>query len=288
MIAWIPGLGALADRHDGYILDLWGVIHDGVEAYPGVVETLARLRACGKRAVMLSNAPRRADALIDQLARMGIAPDSYDAVLSSGEAVYVELRDRRDPIFAALGRRLYHLGPERDRNVFEGLDFRDVSLDQAEWVLNTGPVDLHESVADYQPVLDRALARRLPMVCANPDHVVIRQGARLTCAGAIAARYTDMGGLVIERGKPDPAIYDLALDLLGLADRRRVCAIGDTLHTDMRGARGAGIESVLVTGGIHCAELGTAWGETPNPLRLTELARHYGERPVAAMATFSW
>jgi len=288
VIPWIGGLSAVADRYDGFVLDLWGVIHDGVEAYPGVTRTLRALSEAGKRCVMLSNAPRRAQALIDQLAGFGIARDLYHAVLSSGEAVYIELRDQRDPIFAGLGPTLYHLGPERDRNVFDGLAYRDVPLDQADWVLNTGPVDFAESVADYEAVLVRAVARHLPMVCANPDHVVIRQGARITCAGAIAARYSDLGGLVIERGKPDPAIYPLALERLGLGAGARVCAVGDTLHTDVRGARAAGLDSVLVTGGIHCAELGTAWGGTPDPLRLAELARHHGETPTAAMATFSW
>ena len=288
MIPLIAGLSAVAARYDGFVLDLWGVIHDGVEAYPGVAGTLAELRRAGKRTIMLSNAPRRSGALIDQLSRLGIARDLYDEVLSSGEAVHLELAGRADPVFAALGPRLYHLGPDRDRNVYEGLPYRSVDLDQADFVLNTGPVELTESVADYQDLLDRALARHLPMICANPDHVVIRQGARITCAGAIAGRYADMGGMVVERGKPDPAIYDLALARLGIADRRRVCAVGDALHTDIRGARAGGFDAVLVTGGIHADELGTKWGEAPDPVRLAELARHHGERPVAAMVKFAW
>ena len=288
MIPLIAGLAAVADRYDGFILDLWGVIHDGVEAYPGVAETLAELGKAGKRTIMLSNAPRRAGALIAQLTRLGVGRDLYDEVMSSGEAVYLELASRSDPIFAGLGDRLHHLGPERDRNIYEGLPYRPVGIDQADFVLNTGPVELTESVADYQGLLDRALARRLPMICANPDQVVIRQGSRIICAGAIAERYSQMGGMVIERGKPDPAIYDLTLGRLGIADRRRVCAVGDALHTDIRGARAAGIDAVLVTGGIHAAELGIGWGEFPDPLRLAELARHHGEAPVAAMPKFIW
>ncbi|MDO8605817.1 MAG: TIGR01459 family HAD-type hydrolase [Phaeospirillum sp.] len=288
MIPLIHGLSAVAGRYDGFVLDLWGVIHDGVEAYPGVAETLAALRLAGKRTIMLSNAPRRSAALIEQLNRLGIQRDLYDEVMSSGEAVHLELANRADPVFAGLGDALYHLGPERDRNIFEGLPYRSVDLEQADFILNTGPVDLTESVADYQELLDRAVARRLTMICANPDHVVIRQGKRITCAGAIAARYTDMGGMVIERGKPDPAIYDLALSRLGVSDRRRVCAVGDALHTDIRGARAGGFDAVLVTGGIHAEELGTVWGEAPDPLKLAELVRHHGETPVAAMVKFAW
>ncbi|BAE52695.1 TIGR01459 family HAD-type hydrolase [Paramagnetospirillum magneticum] len=288
MIPLISGLSAVAGRYDGFVLDLWGVIHDGVVAYPGVAETLTALRAAGKRTIMLSNAPRRATALIEQLTRLGIGRDLYDEVLSSGEAVHLDLERRSDPIFAALGSKLYHLGPERDRNVYESLPYRSVDLESADFVLNTGPVEVTETVADYQAVLDRALARRLPMVCANPDHVVIRQGKRITCAGAIADRYADMGGQVVQRGKPDPAIYEVALAALGIADRTRVCAVGDALHTDVRGARAGGIDAVLVTGGIHADELGIKWGETADPARLAELARHHGETPVAALPKFIW
>jgi HAD superfamily hydrolase (TIGR01459 family) len=282
---WIAGLSAVADRYDGFVLDLWGVIHDGVEAYPGVGDTLAALRRAGKRSILLSNAPRRAAALEAQMTRMGLPRELYDEVLSSGEAVHLELARRGDPFYAALGRRLYHLGPERDRNVFEGLDYASVALDAADFVLNTGPWELTETVEDYLPVLEQALARRLPMICANPDHVVIRQGARITCAGAIAARYAAMGGVVSQRGKPDPAIYAVALAMLGCA---RVCAIGDALHTDVKGANAAGIDSVLVTGGIHAEELGIAWGETPDPARLEQVIADHGETPTAAMATFAW
>lgn len=288
MIPLISGLAAVAEHYDGFVLDLWGVIHDGVEAYPGVAETLARLRANGKRTIMLSNAPRRSGALIEQLGRLGIGRDLYDEVLSSGEAVHLELASRSDPFFAGLGDKLYHLGPERDRNVYEDLPYRSVELEGADFILNTGPVELTESVADYQNLLDRALARRLPMICANPDHVVIRQGKRITCAGAMASAYSHMGGMVVDRGKPDPAIYDLALAMLDLSDRSRICAVGDALHTDIRGARAGGFDAVLVTGGIHADELGTKWGEVPDPARLAELARHHGETPVAAMVKFAW
>ncbi|MBI3445037.1 MAG: TIGR01459 family HAD-type hydrolase [Magnetospirillum sp.] len=288
MITQISGLAELAERYDGFVLDLWGVIHDGVEAYPGVAETLGQLRRAGKRTIMLSNAPRRSSALIEQLTRLGIGRLLYDEVLSSGEAVHLELDRRSDPFFAALGTKLYHLGPERDRNVYETLPYRSVDLEQADFVLNTGPVEVSETVADYQELLDRALARRLPMICANPDHVVIRQGKRITCAGAIADHYADMGGLVSQRGKPDPAIYAMALASLGIADKARICALGDALHTDIRGGRAGGIDAVLVTGGIHADELGIKWGETADPVRLAELARLHGERPVAAIPKFIW
>jgi HAD superfamily hydrolase (TIGR01459 family) len=283
----IPGLSALADRFDALILDLWGVIHDGVEAYPGARAALEALRTAGKRTLLLSNAPRRSDALVSQLAGMGIGRELYDFVLSSGEAVHLEMKTRTDPFYAGLGRRLHHMGPERDRNVYEGLDYTPATIEEADFILNTGPRDLTETVEDYVPAMRLGLARGLPMVCANPDHVVIRQGVRVVCAGALAARYAEMGGQVSMRGKPDPAIYGQVSTILG-APKDRIVAVGDALHTDIRGANGAGMAAIFVTQGIHAEELGIRPGDTPSPDRLEAVIARHGDRPVAALATLCW
>lgn len=284
----ITGLAQIADRADAFILDLWGVIHDGVEAYAGAADTLRALRAAGKTTLMLSNAPRRADALVEQLGRLGVARDLYDHVLSSGEAVHLELAARTDPVFAALGRTLYHLGPERDENVFAGLDYTAVDLDHADFVLNTGPWDFDDSVGDYDALLARALDRNLPMVCANPDLTVMRQGKPIICAGALAARYQDRGGRVTMRGKPDAAIYAQALALLGVP-AARVMAVGDALHTDIRGAHAGGLAgAVLVTQGVHAGELGIRPGEVPEAAALDRLVARFGDQPVAAIRSFLW
>lgn len=283
----IAGLSEVAEGFDALILDLWGVVHDGVEAYPGVAETMTALRAAGKKTLLLSNAPRRAQPLVDQLARMGVGRDLYDHVLSSGEAVHRELERRTDPFYAALGRNLYHLGPERDVNVFEGLDYAAVDIGHADFILNTGPWDLDETVEDYVPVMRQGLARALPMVCANPDHVVIRQGKPVVCAGALAEWYARHGGRVSTLGKPDPAIYRVALDVLG-SEPGRVLAVGDALHTDVKGANGAGLRAVFVTQGIHAAELGIRPGEEADPDVLRNVVARHGERPMAAIATFRW
>jgi HAD-superfamily class IIA hydrolase, TIGR01459 len=287
MVPLIHGLSQVAGDFDAFILDLWGVVHDGVEAYPGAAETFAAIRAAGRKTLLLSNAPRRADALIEQLARLGVARGQYDHVLSSGEAVHLELARRTDPFYAKLGRQFYHMGPERDENVFEGLDLTPVDIGHADFILNTGPWDFNETVEDYVPRLERALARNLPMVCANPDLVVIRQGRPVVCAGALAVRYAEMGGVVSTRGKPDPAIYDVALEMLGVP-RGRVLAVGDALHTDIKGANASGIASVFVTQGIHAGELGIRPGAEPDPARLAEVVARHGETPMAAVATFRW
>jgi HAD superfamily hydrolase (TIGR01459 family) len=248
-------IAELAEGYDGFIVDLWGVVHDGVRPYPGVIAALAALRAAGKRVVFLSNAPRRAAAVAASLADMGIAPGTYDGVVTSGEVVRRALASRTDPDFAALGARFVHLGPARDRNLFEGLDLIEVSApDEADFMLNTGPDDLaaQDDAAAFDALLAGSLKAGLPMVCANPDLEVIRDGRRIVCAGLLAQRYESWGGRVIWRGKPDPAVYAPTLDLLGTA-RDRTIAFGDSLRTDIAGAKAAGIASVLVLTGIHVA-----------------------------------
>ena len=283
----INGLSDIIAGFDALILDLWGVIHDGVEPYAGARETLAAIRQAGKQTILLSNAPRRSVALIEQLARMGIERDLYDHVLSSGEAVHLELRDRQDPFFAALGPTLYHLGPDRDQNVYQGLDYTPVGIDRADFILNTGPLDFNDTLQDYRAVLEQGIARHLPMVCANPDVIILRQGQEVICAGAIANAYAEMGGQVVMRGKPDPAIYAQVLRILNVS-HHAVLAVGDALHTDIKGASSAEIRSVLVTQGIHSGELGIRPGQVAEAGMLRQLVARHGERPMAAIPTFRW
>ncbi len=279
----LPGFAPLAAAYDGFILDLWGVIHDGVAPYPGAAECLAALRAAGKRVVLLSNAPRRAGAVEEQLRAMGIAASEYDGVMTSGEATYLMLRDRPDPWYQALGRTVFHLGPERDRNVLHGLDLRICDTpDGAGFMLNTGPDD-HLSPTDpaaYDDVLQDCAARGLPMICANPDLEVIRGGVRVVCAGTLAVRYLAMGGTVRSLGKPDPAIYAPVLAMLEVP-RSRVLAVGDALRTDIAGAAAVGVDACWVLGGLHGAHGG-------GDAAITAEATAAGLFPVAAIPHFVW
>jgi HAD superfamily hydrolase (TIGR01459 family) len=285
----LSGLSDLADRYDGFILDAWGVMHDGVTPYPYACDTLERLQAAGKRTVILSNAPRRSEALYTQMEGIGVPRRLYGSAMTSGEAVYRALEARRDPFYAGLGARCWHLGPDRDRNVIDGLPFTAVAVEQADWVLNTGPDPLGATSADYERELRIAAERGLPMVCANPDLVIIRAGKRIECAGALARRYEELGGTVSYRGKPDPAIYDACLEVLEMSDRRRVLCVGDAFHTDIAGGLGAGFDVAFVAGGVHHGELGIAVGETPSPEALQGLIAHHDNiLPTCAMPLFKW
>jgi HAD superfamily hydrolase (TIGR01459 family) len=285
----IDGLAAIADRYDGFILDLWGVMHDGVRAYPGARDCLARLHGRDKRIVILSNAPRRAAAVVVRNAELGIPPDLYHGLVTSGEAAWQALKARSDPWHGALGERAYCLMPARDRGLLEGLALTEVAaISDAGFILNTGVESARERVEDFEPVLAEGVAAGVPMLCANPDLVVIRGGVRELCAGSLAARYEALGGVVRYHGKPHEAIYGMCFERLEVADRRRILAVGDSLHTDVAGAARAGIDVLFIAGGIHADELGLAPGETPSADRLARLCREGSGRPTYAAPAFVW
>src|ERR1700761_1579775 len=236
----LSGFAPLAERYDGFVLDLWGVIHDGVNAFPHAVDCLQHLKSAGKRTLLLSNVPRPNAAVQAMMRRMGIADDLYTGILTSGEAVRGALQQPPDLWWPELGHRVFHLGPARDRPVLEGLPLT-IADDpaSADFVLNTGPDDHRNpsDMAEFEPILQACAQHRLPMICANPDLAVIRGGVRVLCAGALAVRYQEMGGDVRSLGKPDPAIYQPVLERLGLPPNA-VLAVGDSLHTDIAGATG--------------------------------------------------
>jgi HAD superfamily hydrolase (TIGR01459 family) len=281
LMEFLPGFAPVAARFEGFIIDLWGVIHDGVRAYPGAVGCLRELQAAAKRAVLLSNAPRRAAPAQAAMRAMGVDDGLYTGILTSGEAVHQALADPPDLWWTQLGRRMFHLGPARDRNVFEGLQVEIVDDPAAaSFVLNTGPDDRRNPtrLEEFEPVLAACFAAKLPMVCANPDFEVVRGGVRVLCAGALAARYQALGGDVRSFGKPDPAIYQPVMEMLALPPGR-VLAVGDSLRTDIAGATGVGLASCWVLGGI-AGDLGPVAAETE--------AQAAGLRPIAAIPAFIW
>ena len=285
----LSGLAEIAPDYDGLILDLWGVLHDGSRPFPGVLEALAALKVAGKHLVVLSNAPRRARFLERRVAEIGIPRTLYDHVHCSGEEAWQHLVKRDDPFYRALGRRCHLIGATKDENMLEETGLTRVAeIAGADFILNTGPATWDETVAQHEPLLAQAQARDLPMVSANPDLVVIHEGRRSICAGAIAERYAAMGGRVRWHGKPYPSVYAACFALMGIADKRRILAVGDSLRTDIAGANAAGIASVLVTGGIHAEELGAGAGEPPDIERLMEAITRSGHKPDAAIANFSW
>ncbi|MCX5512466.1 TIGR01459 family HAD-type hydrolase [Kaistia algarum] len=251
----IQGLSEIADGYSAVLCDVWGVVHNGVRSFPAGREALARFRDGGGTVVLLTNAPRLSQPIIDQLRSLGVEDTSYDAVVTSGDVT-------RDLLAKRGKAKALHIGTDNHLPLYAGLDITLTDGLEADVICCTGlRDDEHESPDDYDEELKSYAARGLPMICANPDLVVERGNRFIWCAGSLAERYRSFGGTTLVAGKPHKPIYDAALAraevLRGMPiDRSRVLAIGDGAPTDLTGACGQGLDVLFVTGGIHAANFG--------------------------------
>jgi HAD superfamily hydrolase (TIGR01459 family) len=274
----IEGLTAIIDRYDGVLLDQWGVLHDGVDAFPGALAALRGLRGLGKRIVLLSNSARRTASNRETLRGAGIADAFYDDVVTSGEATHVALALRNEAPFDLLGRRAYPLGKSHTVQLVDGLGYTiEPDIEHADFVLMGTAESPEKDVADYEQLLQRAASRGLWAVCANPDRVAVQAGQTLMAPGAIAARYEALGGRVAYIGKPYAPIYREALSRLGVSDPARVLAVGDSLEHDIAGGRAAGCATLWLRGGIHASERDD-----------TALYQRFGVRPDYVADRLDW
>jgi HAD superfamily hydrolase (TIGR01459 family) len=282
------GLADIASRYEGFIVDQWGVLHDGASPYPGAIETLERLRAAGRRVVLLSNSGRRVAVNLERLRAMGFVDDLVDGVFTSGEATWRALRDRPDPFFAALGQRCLLWAQDADHEIMTGLPLTVVDdVDEADFVLLAG-TDPADSLVSFKPALARALARDLPMVCANPDVVVVGPDGMGMAPGAIARHYAALGGRVAYAGKPHPPIYRLCLDTLAPIAPERILAVGDSVEHDIAGGAGMGLDTALIMGGIHAEAFDLERGRSANWPALERLARPHEVLPRWVLPRFRW
>ena len=285
----IAGIEGLVDRYHTYIIDLWGVLHDGVTAFPGAADALLRLRTAGCRVVLLSNSPARVADVSHRMEGMGIDPGCYDLLITSGEFTHLALA--KCPLRAppASGRTLFHLGPMHDRSLFDGLAGFDLvaDIDLADLIVITGPVGATDQLDVYVPLLTLAAARVIPMICANPDRIVIQGGRMKICAGTIAAYYQGLGAPVAWIGKPWPAIYQHLLERIGNPGPAGMLIIGDGLETDIAGAARINADSALIASGIHHEDI-MAGGSRVDLGRLAQLTNRVGVVPNWVMPRFCW
>ncbi|MGI9402031.1 MAG: TIGR01459 family HAD-type hydrolase [Rhizobiaceae bacterium] len=275
----IDGLHEIAPDYDGILCDVWGVLHNGVAAWPGAVDALTQFRKQGGTVVMITNSPRRKASVVDQLHDIGVPDGVFDDVVTSGDVTRKLISEVESEVF--------HIGPDRDLHLFEGLGVKLVELEQAKSVVCTGlNDDRSETPEDYENLLKQILEMELPFICANPD-IVVEFGDRLLwCAGAIARDYAEIGGDTHIAGKPHNPIYEAAISRLGKAagkeiPENRILAIGDGMPTDVAGAQDFGLDLLYVSAGIHAADYGDA--EDPDIARLQEFLDRHGARPVAWM-----
>lgn len=271
-----PFLGGV----EAWICDIWGVVHNGLAAFPSAVDACVRFRARGGTVLFLTNAPRPAGPVREQLDRLAVPAEAYDAVLTSGD---LTLR----LIAAHRGQPLAHLGPDRDRGLFTAEQPIMASLDEARVIVCSGLLDdERETADDYRGRLAGPASRQVPMICANPDVTVARGDRIIQCAGAIAALYEALGGPVIYAGKPYLPVYDRAIEMIGErrgkpVAKQAILAIGDGINTDLKGALAAGIRPVFVSSPVHMHEPLT-------PASLERAISGLPGRPVAAMAALAW
>lgn len=229
------------------LCDLWGVVHDGVQLYPGATDRLRHWREEARCVVLLTNAPRTEEAVEQQLSKIGLPKDCWDAIATSGEAGIAALN--------ALGEPAGFIGTPDDRQVLEGRGVRIADNADFTELACTGLRERpYGKAEDYRAELERLVERDVHMRCLNPDRVVVRGGVPEACAGAIAELYQMLGGRVTWYGKPFPAIYEHALHRAGDPPRDEVLAVGDGLQTDILGAARMGFDAVFVAGGIHAGE----------------------------------
>ncbi len=265
--------------------DVWGVVHNGVREYAAAGDALERYRASGGRVVLLSNAPTPSPSVARVLDEKGVRRSAWDAIVSSGDVTRLHLS-------AAGYQRLYHIGPDRSRPLFDGIAAQLSNLETADAIVCTGLVhDTVDTGESYRPLLDLALARRFPFICANPDLVVDVGGQRLPCAGAVGVVYQSMGGDVYWAGKPHKPAYDLAFATAARIVGRsiapnEVLAIGDAIATDLAGASAHGIDALFIAGGIH--HDATMRHGTVEPRALMDLFSATGATAIATMAELAW
>ena len=281
-LRFIEQLRGLVDGVEVILSDIWGVVHNGLESFPEACEALQTYRQRGGTVILITNAPRPADSVQRQLRKLGVADETYDAIVSSGDLTRNFVADHP-------GKKMFWIGPDRDSSLHRGLDAVTAPLEQADYIVCTGLFDDEtESAEDYRAMMLQARERKLTLVCANPDIVVERGDRLIYCAGAVAELYRELGGEVIFYGKPHRPIYERAMALA--AERRgqptsldRVLAIGDSVRTDLTGALGFGIDCLFLTRGIHSEEF--VGIDQLDPASVKEL---FGHPPRALMRELRW
>lgn len=283
--AFVTGLAELAPAYRAMLCDVWGVVHNGVRPHAAAVDALVRYRAGGGGVLLITNAPRPKAAVVSTLDGMGVPREAYDDIITSGDVT-------RDVLAERPGARVFHVGPQRDVTIYDGLPLT-FSDEQSCEIISC--VDLfnaeRETPDDYQARLAAWQARGVPMICANPDIVVERGGKLVWCAGALAERYRELGGDAVMVGKPYAPIYATALQRLAAIvgeplQWRSVLAVGDGIRTDVRGAVEHGMDVLFVTDGIHSAEFGER--ERPDLDRVHAFLATAGLGARAVVTRLTW
>lgn len=282
----IASFAEISDNYDAAFVDLWGCMHNGIEAYADAIAAMQAFRTKGGVVVLVTNAPRPHGPISEQIDRLGIPRDAWDAMATSGDSA------RAAMFTGAVGEKVYFIGEPHDQSFFAPMqlienptNIEQVPLAEADGIVCCGPFDRFADPAVNRPDFLIAREKGLKLLCANPDIIVDRGEEREWCAGALAALYTEMGGESLYFGKPHPPIYDLArrrMAALGHdVETARFIAIGDGIRTDVLGAIGEGIDSLFITGGLAAEETGTT--DQPDETKLQAFVAEQQLSPTYAI-----
>lgn len=263
---YLENLREIEEKYNYFIFDIWGVIHDGDSLYPNVLKTLKRLKSNNNKIYFLSNAPRRAHKARIVLNDFGIEDSLIDGVLTSGEIVYNHLKQNQQKNYNTYNKKFYYIGPQRDRDLLEGLDYELVNdPKEASFAIVTGFDDNENNLSQRKKEIEDVKNHNLTLICANPDIVVVKKsGKSFPCAGQIAQYYQSLGGKVIYFGKPHHNTYKELMTTFNIRDKKDMVVIGDGLETDILGANNYQIDSIFITSGIISVKLGNEYNEMPN------------------------
>jgi HAD superfamily hydrolase (TIGR01459 family) len=282
-------LADIASRYHGFIIDQWGVLHDGGAPYPGAIACLTELKCAGKRIVLLTNSGKRAADNRLRIAEMGFEGALFDDIVTSGEASWQFLQDRADPLFAGLGNRCFLWSRGGDEGHIDGLELELAPDPEDADFLYLAGIEDYAELEPFIPALEAGAARDLPMICANPDIVAIYpNGGRGMAPGGVARHYEGLGGKVIYVGKPHRPVYDLCLKKLDGIARDEILGIGDSLAHDIAGGNNVGIDTALLLEGVHRDAFTPGHGPSANGIAMDHLAAEYRARPRWALPSFRW
>jgi len=283
------GLYEFMDSYDGFIMDQWGVLHNGIEPYPGVMDALNQLKKRDKQVIILSNSGKRSDYNAKRMKDLGFKTTQYKDIVSAGEVCWQGLKNRDEGVFEGLGTKCFLISRSGDQLLLEGLDIEVVeNVEDAEFILITGTDAPHKKLEDYEADLKKAVTKGIPAICANPDLITVFGSERAMGPGAIAKRYQEFGGVSHFIGKPHKPIFRHCLSLFDGVMPARVLMIGDSLYHDIAGGHGVDMDTAFITGGIHANAFKADMSLDQRQKNMEQLAQNYGVRPTWVMHNLIW
>lgn len=290
MTTFCQGLYELMDSYDGFIMDQWGVLHDGIQPYDGVLDVLNHLKQRKKQVVILSNSAKRSDDNVERLKKLGIRPSHYQAVVTAGEVTWQGLKEQKDPPFKDLGKKCFLVSRRDDSSLLTDLDLEVVQdIEEAQFILITSFDAPNMKIEDLDPIFKRAVVKRLPAICANPDMVTVYGHEKAIGPGAIAKRYHDLGGMAHMIGKPHKTIFRNCLTHFDKVIPSRILMIGDSIQHDIAGAMSVDIDTAFITSGIHSAAFKPGMSVDQKRKAMEHLAQNYaGIRPNWVLDSLIW